>query len=72
MQSYYVDQNMNTNKLQISSDFLSLALSVWTRTFFSFFFFFFIFSPCAQLAIRANRFNIILFIDTLPVLITSL
>ena len=24
MKSYYVDQNMNTNKLQISSDFLSL------------------------------------------------
>ena len=24
MQSYYEDQNMNTNKLQISSDFISL------------------------------------------------
>ena len=24
MQSYYVDENMNTNKLQISSDFISL------------------------------------------------
>ena len=24
MHSYYVDQNMNTNKLQIASDFISL------------------------------------------------
>ena len=26
MQSYYVDQNVNTNKLQISSGFISLVV----------------------------------------------
>ena len=30
MQSYYVDQNMNTNKLQISSDFITLNGPCWT------------------------------------------
>ena len=32
MQSYYVDQNMNTNKLQISSDFISLGLYLEMET----------------------------------------
>ena len=30
MQSYYVDQNMNTNKLQISSDFISLFIYLYS------------------------------------------
>ena len=33
MQSYYVDQNMNTNKFQISSDFICLIDGLFSHNF---------------------------------------